>query len=470
MKPPLCVDFDRSLVGTNIVLECILAVIRSRPWHLVRSLASAFAHRSGLTGDLCRSAQLDVANLPYPREFVDFLRKEAETGRQILLVAESDEGIARRVAAYLGCFSDVVYSNGSPGRKAEVRLKAIRQKLQGKPFSYAGSCLRDLTVWQASAGAVLVGASGRVERKLESTGVPLEAAFVKPKLSFKLLLRAIRLHQWVKNLLVFVPIFLSHNLLQPKILLNGIRGFLAFSFAASSLYLVNDLLDLTADRAHPRKRHRPLASGQMSVRAAVLIAAVLLSIAFLTPLNNSARCWLAGYFISALCYSLYLKRLLVLDVILLAAFYTARILFGGAATGIRVSHWTLVFSLFLFLSLALVKRIIELRIQPAENGIEATRRGYLPSDIGQLSSCSAASAYLASLTMLLYIQSPEVLDLYSRPSLLYPVFPLLVYWQSRVLMLANRGSIHDDPVVFALRDRASYAVGVVVFTLVALAV
>jgi len=269
---------------------------------------------------------------------------------------------------------------------------------------------------------------------------------------------------------VLMPIVLGHHILDRAAIASGIRAFLAFSLCASAIYLVNDLLDLQTDRRHVRKRHRPLAAGRFSIPAAVLtVVALLVGAAFLNP-SRDAAVILALYGISALAYSLYLKRLLIVDVIMLAGFYTLRLLYGGAATGITVSIWTLAFSMFMFLSLALIKRISELRSRTSEEGLTASGRGYHMEDLQPLTSLCAASGCVSALIVILYVRSPEVASLYSRPEMLLGIFPLLAYWQSRLLILANRGSIHEDPILFSLSDRASLAVVAALFLVITVAV
>jgi 4-hydroxybenzoate polyprenyltransferase len=279
-------------------------------------------------------------------------------------------------------------------------------------------------------------------------------------------------HQWSKNLLVFVPVMLSHHFTNTRVLLGSLVGFIAFSLAASLVYIVNDLFDVQTDRLHPRKKNRPFASGEVSSACglvlAFVLAAVLALICCLMPL--AASLFIAAYLVCAFAYSFVIKRMLFADVVLLAGFYTLRILFGGAATGINISIWTLALSMFLFLTLALSKRITDLKTSLGQSTADVSGRAYKSPDLPQLASFASASGYLAVLVMALYINSPEVTILYRRPQFLWAICPLLIYWISRVLILANRGCMHDDPVVFAFRDKVSWfaAAGIVVFGVLAL--
>jgi 4-hydroxybenzoate polyprenyltransferase len=279
------------------------------------------------------------------------------------------------------------------------------------------------------------------------------------------LVRVLRPHQWVKNLLVFVPILLDHRLTQPEVLARGAIAFGAFCMAASGAYVLNDLLDLEADRSHPIKRHRPFASGALPPRLGYLLAPALIGMALAVGASLVTPGFLALlllYIGLTTAYSTYLKRVVVLDVLLLAGLYTLRVLAGITASGVRFSTWLLAFSTFLFLSLAFLKRHGELSTAPAPGGSTVRRRGYLPQDMEWLRTMGAASAYLAVLVLALYLNSDEVVQLYRKPAVLFLVCPLLLYWTSRMWLFAHRGQIHEDPIVAAARDLSSYVVGALV--------
>lgn len=279
------------------------------------------------------------------------------------------------------------------------------------------------------------------------------------------LVRALRPHQWVKNLLVFVPILLDHRLTQPEVIARGVIAFAAFCLAASGAYVVNDLLDLEADRSHPTKRYRPFASGALAPRVGYLLAPALIGISLLIGAALAEPGFLALlllYIGLTTAYSAYLKRIVVLDVLLLAGLYTLRVLAGITASGVRFSTWLLAFSTFLFLSLAFLKRHGELSTLAAQPAPAARRRGYFPQDMEWLRTMGAASAYLAVLVLALYLNSDEVVQLYRKPAVLFLVCPLLLYWTSRMWLLAHRGQIHEDPIVASARDPSSYVVGALV--------
>ena len=317
---------------------------------------------------------------------------------------------------------------------------------------------------------MVVGASPRLLKAIRRSGVKVESVFAAPRPSIFTILKAMRVYQWTKNVLILLPLMLAHRLLVRQTLMNGVRAFFAFSLCASALYLANDILDLPNDRKHSRKRNRPLASGRLSIPAAVFLIVLLLAGAAVLNPTLDAAWFLVAYVAATLAYSLYLKRLLIINVIMLAGFYTLRLLYGGVASNVTVSTWTLAFSMFIFLSLALIKRISELQSGVAEQGLTGSGRAYLLADISQMSALCAASGCIAALVIILYVNSPEVMVLYSRPHVLLGIFPLLIYWQSRMLILANRGAIHDDPILFSLSDRASRAIAIAILILAVAAV
>jgi 4-hydroxybenzoate polyprenyltransferase len=456
---PLCVDLDGTLVRTDTFVECLLQALKGGPvrffsalWRLVRSRAAAKKLASGM-------ASLDPALLPYHADFLDYLRAERSRGRRLLLVTGADRSIAEGVAGHLGIFDDVLASDGTRNLTRSTKADAIAAYLDGRPFAYAGNSSADLPVWRRAATAVLVDAPRSYSKIMAAHGKPLEREFPREGQSWRDLLRLVRPKQWAKNILIWAPVFLGHKATSPEVWAPALIAFAAFSLCASALYIWNDLLDIQVDRAHPRKRNRPLASGAVSVQAGMaLMAGLLLSAIGLSMLLPVAS-WglLIAYAGGSLCYSALLKRMTMVDVVALAAFYTLRIFFGGAATGIQVSVWTMAFSVFLFLSLALIKRLTELRNTATRPNTDIAGRGYRPEDLPILAALAAAAGYLSALVLGLYIQSPEVQLLYRQPRYLWFMMPALVYWISRALVLANRGQMHDDPVLYALKDKASYA-------------
>jgi 4-hydroxybenzoate polyprenyltransferase len=465
----LCVDLDGTLVQTDTLIESVLAYVRVKPWRLFRVFAWLFLGKARFKQELGRAVRLQPDALPYASAVLDYIKAESIRGRKLLLVTAADSSIAIPVAKHLNLFAQVICSEGQENVAGEAKLAAIRSVLGDQEFSYAGNSRRDLPVWKGAKSAVIVGTSAGVRKTVEQYGVAIERVFPGHRFSLRALLKAMRVYQWTKNVLVLMPIALGHHLLEQDTVLRGIRAFLAFSLCASAIYLVNDLLDLSTDRRHTRKCHRPLAAGTLSIPVAAVTVVILLLGAMLLNPTADAAILLMFYGVSAIAYSLYLKRLLMIDVIMLAGFYTLRLLYGGASARTGVSIWTLAFSVFMFLALALIKRISELRSRTSEDGLTASGRGYEIADVEQLTALCAANGCVSALIVILYVRSPEVAPLYSRPQFLLGIVPLLVYWQSRLLILANRGYIQQDPIMFSLFDRASQAVAIVLMGIVAAA-
>jgi 4-hydroxybenzoate polyprenyltransferase len=468
-SPSLCVDLDGTLVQTDTLIESLVVLLRTKPQRVFRLFLWVFLGKARFKQELAREAVLQPESLPYAVPVLDYIRSEVEKGRRVLLVTGADASVAHLVAQHLGLFSQVICSNGRENVTGKAKLAAIRRVLGSEEFSYAGNSRADLPVWKSAKSAVIVSSNAGLRKAVERSGVQVEKLFPAPRWSIFTIVKAMRVYQWSKNVLVFLPMLLSHRL-HSATTVSGIRAFFAFSLCASAIYLVNDILDLPTDRKHKRKRHRPLPSGQLSVAAAVVLIVLLLAGAAVLNPTRDAGWLLAAYAASTLAYSLYLKRLLMIDVIMLAVFYTFRLLYGGAATGVTVSIWTLAFSMFTFLSLALIKRISELQSGVSDHGLAASGRAYQLNDLYQMSALCASSGCISALVIILYVYNPEVLTLYSRPKLLLGIFPLLIYWQSRMLILANRGVIHDDPIMFSLSDRASQATAIAVVLLALAAV
>ena len=464
-SPCLCVDLDGTLVQTDTIIESLVGLFRSKPLRVFRLFLYVFLGKARFKQELAREAALQPDALPYAVPVLDYVRSEVARGRRVLLVTGADASVAHLVARHLGLFSDVICSDGHENVTGKAKLAAIRRVLGDEEFSYAGNSRADLHVWRGAKSAVIVSSSTALRKAVERSGIQVEKVFPARRLSLFTIVKAMRAYQWTKNVLILLPIALGHHLLERGTMIQGMRAFFAFSLCASATYLVNDILDLPTDRKHARKRHRPLPSGSLSVPAAAILIVLLLAGAVALNPGREAGLLLVFYAASTLAYSLYLKRLLMIDVIMLAVFYTVRVLYGGAATGITVSIWTLAFSMFMFLSLALIKRISELQSGVSDQGLTGSGRAYQLNDLYQMSALCAASGCIAALVIILYVYSPEVMPLYSHPRLLLAIFPLLIYWQSRLLILANRGVIHDDPIVFSLSDRASQATAIAVLLL-----
>jgi 4-hydroxybenzoate polyprenyltransferase len=404
-------------------------------------------------------AATEPCQLPFRRDLLDFLSAEATVGRQLILATAADETVAGGVARHLGLFSKVIASDGVVNRKGSGKLEAI--KSVADRFIYAGDSAADLPVWKAAEGAIVIGNSPGVLKSLRRDGVTVYRTFPDDAPLFDSIVRSVRVRQWPKNLLVFLPIFLGHRTLDPLVWMSGLLAFVIFCLAASAVYVLNDLLDIEADRQHPEKRFRPFASGDLSIPTGFVLLAALaaagVGLSLLLP--AAARWWLATYFAATLCYSFYLKTRLMADVVGLAMLYALRVMVGGGATGITISPWTLAFCLFIFYSLALVKRFGELRALPDHQGVTA-RRGYQKGDLPVVAALGASSGVLSVVVFSLYISGPEVRLHYRSPAFLWLACPVILYWFGRLWVLANRGVVAEDPLVFSLRDKVGYLAAV----------
>lgn len=470
-KSPLCVDLDGTLIKTDLLWESLLVLLKQNPLLVVLLPWWLLKGRAHLKHEIARRVTLDASTLPYDQELVEFLSNERRDGRELILATASHVSYAQAVATHLGLFDERVFgSDRSVNLKGARKVALLVERYGARRFAYAGNSTADFPVWAEASEAIVVNASAGVVSRAR-TLTTVSRVFSTPVTWVKQVAKALRVHQWAKNVLVFVPVIASHQLTNGRLLLQAGLAFFSFSLCASSVYIVNDCLDLESDRRHPRKRNRPFASGSLSIpfglglAAACLLGGILLAFA----LPRLFLLVLAGYLVLTTAYSFYLKQFVLLDVIILAQLYTVRVYGGGAATAVPPSHWLLTFSLFLFLSLALVKRFTELRLMSQAEGEGLPGRGYWVTDVEHVSSIGTASGLLAVLVLALYISSKEVLLLYTHADVLWLVCPVMLYWISRVWMLAYRNRMDDDPVVFAVKDPKSYAMAAIIGAILLLA-
>lgn len=466
---PLCVDLDGTLVKSDTLYDSVLVLAKNKPWLLKNLPQWILGGKANLKAKVGAEVSLDVSRLPYNRPLLDFLLGEHRRGRKLYLTTGADSALAEKVAAHLGIFEGVLSSNGKINLTGSNKLGQLQELFGQNGFSYIGNASPDVELLAHSKEAMVANPNFALSSQLKLKHIPIARSFEDRPSRFKVIRKAIRLHQWAKNVLVFVPFLLSHTFTVHTIL-SSLIAFFCFSFCASSTYIVNDLLDIEADRHHPKKRFRPFASGDLSVQHGVLLAALLMALAITGVwfLPQLFAVLLLLYTITTLAYSFFLKRVALVDVLLLSGLYTWRMLAGGAATGTQISAWLAAFSLFLFLSLAMVKRFSELENLREKGKSPANGRGYQIADIEQLRAFGTASAYAAVVVFSLYISRSEVTVLYRHPSRLWLIAPLMVLWLSRVWLLASRGVLDEDPVIFATRDKMSLWIGFVVLVIVIL--
>ncbi len=468
-RSPLYVDLDGTLIATDTLWESICLLIRQQPLRALALPIWALGGKAALKTRIAEHVCPDASLLPYRPEIVDRLRAERAAGRTIVLATAAHERIARAVAEELDLFDRVLATSAERNLKGKAKLEAIREDAGGAPFAYVGDSQADLPIWAAAESALVVSASPSRSTDLAKRvrNPELLQTTTRPTGRFPAL-RALRPHQWAKNALIGAPLVLSHQALDLHRLVAVAVGFAAFCLVASAGYLVNDLLDIEADRRHSSKRTRPFAAGRLSIPhgllmiALLLVAGGVLSVCFV---SGAFTAMVAVYLAATLSYSLYLKERLFLDVLVLAGLYTHRVLAGGVAAGVEVSSWLLAFSVFFFLSLALVKRYVELLENYRPGVATISRRAYQVDDTGLVETMGISSGYLSVLVLGLYVSHDDVSSHYTNPELLWLVTPLMLYWISRVWLLARRGELAADPVVFAATDRVSYGIVVAIFAI-----
>lgn len=457
---PLCVDLDGTLIRTDVLWESLILLLKRNPLYLLALPFWLLRGRAYMKKQIATRTELNAADLPYHEPFLEYLKAEHRQGRRLILATAADLRLAQNVARHIGLFSEVIASDGATNMRGKNKGNTLSERFGKKAFDYAGNSTVDLPVWEQSRAAIVVNANDHLAQRAGNL-TTVARVFNEPASFFGALLKASRPHQWIKNVIIFVPLVTSHSLGDAALLGRALLAFVAFSLCASGVYMLNDLLDLGADRHHSTKKFRPFASGRLPLPVGLVLAPLLLAssavIAAFASWNFLAM--LGIYFALTTTYSWRVKKIPLLDVFFLAGLYTMRLIAGHAATGIDYSFWLLAFSMFIFLSLALVKRFTELHGLRRENRHDSKGRGYNSGDLEVVAMLGIASGFMAVLVMALYVNSEQVRILYHHPEVLLLMCPLLLYWISRIWLFAHRGWMHDDPVIFALKDRVSYLIG-----------
>ena len=466
--PVLVLDLDGTLCRTDTLHEALFALLGTRPGVLFGLVFELFKGKAAFKRRVADHHVIPGDALPFNEEVLDLARQARAAGRRVVLVSAADQRQVDAVAGHLGLFDEAFGTSGGEGgpnlggaHKADFLVR--RYGAQG--VDYAGDRPVDLHVWK-QARRVITGGAGRSLRRA-AEALDAEAQHLSPAQSpaarLRPYLRAMRPHQWLKNILVFLPMFAAHDTSNFG---AAVAGFVAFCLLASSVYLLNDLVDLPADRAHPRKRLRPFAAGTIPILRGAVLAVLLLAGAGVIAVFFTPPAFLAVlvlYYVSTFVYSLWLKRKLIVDVLTLTGLYTLRIIAGAAACNLMLSPWMLGFSMFLFFALAAVKRQAELTDQLRDGRDKTAGRAYLTEDLPVLRGMGLSAGYAAVLVFALYINSEQVRPLYSTPEVLWLICPLLLYWISRMVMMTHRGHMTDDPIVYTARDRVSQ--GIIVMSL-----
>jgi 4-hydroxybenzoate polyprenyltransferase len=483
-RVPLCVDLDGTLVKTDTLVDSVLALTRQNPRAILSIPAWLAQGKARFKQHVAQSVTLDVSALPYHKPLLQYLEREHASGRELYLATAADRTLADRVAVQLPIFAGVLASDGAHNLAGSNKLAAFRQRF-GDQFSYIGNASPDIPILTACIEPMVANPSSALMAGLHAARVVPAHIFRDAQSPVRSWLKAIRLHQWAKNTLIFLPFLLAHGWKSPGAL-SAVLGiavaFLAFGLCASATYIVNDLLDIEADRRHPSKRNRPFAAGNLSAFSGLAVVFTFLALAAIlalalpaitglggTAMGASFAAWLLVYFVTTTVYSLALKRVVLVDVIVLAGLYTVRIFAGGAAAGADVSKWLGGFSIFFFLSLAFIKRFAELESLRLRDQAPSNGRGYLLADIEQLRAFGTSAAYASVVVLLVYISDLD-LKLYHHPGRLWLMLPVILLWISQLWLLASRGELNEDPVVYAITDRRSLLLGALVALVVLSAV
>ncbi len=457
----LCVDLDGTLIRADLSVENLLAAFKREPWILLLVPLWLLRGKAHLKSQLARRAEVDATALPYNESVLTLIQSARHNGRAVWLVTGSHKTHAERVQAHLGLFDAVVATDEHTNLTGARKASRLNELLGEGRYEYAANGSIDIPIWSSAGAAITVETPPAVVSAVAAMGKPhLDVAAPPGRHVVRRWLKAIRIHQWSKNALLFVPLITAHQLFDLRLWGAAIAAFFAMGLCASATYIINDLFDLDADRHHAKKRSRPFAAGTLSVQSGIA-ACLLMLIAGLSialQLPAAFQFALAGYLVATLLYSFRLKRVASLDVLLLAGLYTLRVIAGAWATGVALSFWLLAFSMFMFLCLALVKRVAELielqKRQAAAGQLTGSIRGreYGIEDIQILQIMGATSGYIAVLVLALYINSPDVTKLYATPEILWLIAPLMLLWITRLWVITTRGYMDDDPIFFAIKD------------------
>lgn len=462
---PLCVDLDGTLIKTDTLFESILLLIKTNPIYILLMPFWLLKGRAYLKQKIVTTKGIPALNiklLPYNQQVIEWIRKEKTKGRKIVLVTAADQSIANAVAKHLDLFDEILASNGKLNLKGRTKQKILAEHYGSKKYDYIGDCHADLAIWEDANAAILVHPSRSLRNKAQQVAQVAHEFEDQYPNKLRPLLKTIRVHQYVKNLLIFLPLLLSTTALDIQQWLKYIIGFLSFCSTASIVYVINDLLDLEADRLHPRKRHRGFACGNISITQGICILVVLLAltISLCFYMSSNFIITLVSYFLITCCYSFYLKKLVLIDTFTLSILYTIRLIAGITLINHGYSDWLIAFSIFFFLCLAYVKRFTEL-FKANDEGREIHGRGYRLEQISLIKVLGIVSGYIATLIFSLYIQSEKALSIYQHIEILYVINLLLLYWISYIWLMAYEGKMHDDPIVYAIKDKTSWIVGII---------
>lgn len=453
---PLCVDLDGSLIKTDTLYEMVCVLLKTNFWCVFLLPFWLRKGKANLKYEITSRVSINPATLPYDENVLNTLKEKKKEKRRLYLVTGCNEKLANEIADHVGLFDGVYASSENLNLTGNNKSKFLIDTFGEKQFDYLGNERADFPVWEHSNESLVVSNASffsDVNSRLQNTTL-----IPRPSASLKTYIKAIRVHQWVKNFLIFIPLLLNSNVFDHGPLFSAIGAFFAFSLMASATYILNDLLDLESDRVHHKKKYRAFASGDIGILRGVVVGAILFAISLCILLFLPVEFAIVSfvYLISTLLYSFHIKTMIILDTCVLAGLFTIRVVGGTAAIGAEWSFWLLAFSMFFFLSLAFTKRASELHAMALAGKKNAKGRGYKVGDKEMVTSMGIASGYIGVLVIALYINGDKVISNYNTPYLLWLVCPLLLYWIGRIWMKTTRGEMNEDPIVFALKDKISY--------------
>lgn len=459
---PIVVDMDDTLLATDSLLEGFYSALRRNFLTLFRIPGWLMEGRLHLKFRLLDCPE-NIAVYPLNQGVVDFLKKESQRGREIFLATASPLPVAKAVAERTGIFSGVFASEAGVNLKGSQKADRLEKRFGKSGFDYMADSKCDLPIWEIARNAIVVDSPSLADEVGKITGKPA-ISFISRSPTGKsvTMLRELRVRQWIKNILVFVPIFLAH-VYSHEVFFSALLAFFSLSLCASAIYVVNDVLDLGSDRIHPIKCNRPFASGKLNIRYALPLFIMCLAPSFFLAhfLPKIFFLLLSIYLLLTLTYSFFLKRILLVDVFTLAILYVLRVILGGAATGIAISNWLFAFMICFFLGLAVIKRTSDNLLQ--RNYEQPTGRAYLQVDLPILEMIAVSSCFASLIIFCLYIDSNQSSMLYSNSLFLWAICPLLLYWYLRLIILAHRGKVLGDPIAYSLKDKPSYCILIIIF-------
>ncbi len=468
---PLVVDLDGTLVRSNLFIESVFALVGKSPTLLFYGMFTLLSRgKAKFKEFVAAHISIEPSKLPYNEAVLQYIRTEREKGRSVMLVSENDQTLVGAVADHLQLFDGWLASDGVTNLKKREKASRLVKEFTNGGFDFVGHSEADLPVWKVCSKRIAVGASQNLRKTL--IAIDSSTLFLSTRESYlKIWPRAMRIHQYAKNGLVFVPLLTAHKF-EITAIINAVFAATSFSLCASSVYVFNDLVDLTADRRHPTKCQRPFAAGLLPAELGViaipllLVSGLTLAVAVSWPLLAV----LLAYVVLSTTYTVTLKRKMFVDAIVLAMLYAIRVIGGAISINAAISEWLLAFSIFIFVALALIKRYVELAMRVDADLPDPGNRNYLKSDLSIVGTLAAASGFNAVTIFALYISSDAVHQVYTRPQLLWLICPILMYWIARMLLLAHRRLIVDDPVAFALGYRNSLAAVILVLAIVLAAI